>query len=74
MELVLFKDLLDDDAEPQYGLLEDRTNRVLFVYAAVVKLSSVIMRLSSDFLGRIFHRQSNKARRASMLCAWILRG
>lgn len=24
MELVLFKDLLDDDAEPQYGLLEDR--------------------------------------------------
>ena len=24
MELVLFKDLLEDDAEPQYGLLEDR--------------------------------------------------
>ncbi len=24
MELVLFKDLLGDDAEPQYGLLEDR--------------------------------------------------
>lgn len=24
MELVLFKDLLKDDAEPQYGLLEDR--------------------------------------------------
>ena len=24
MELVLFKDLLEDDSEPQYGLLEDR--------------------------------------------------
>ena len=24
MELVLFKDLLEDDAEPQYGLLENR--------------------------------------------------
>lgn len=24
MELVLFKDLLEDDAEPQFGLLEDR--------------------------------------------------
>ncbi len=24
MDLVLFKDLLEDDAEPQYGLLEDR--------------------------------------------------
>lgn len=24
MELVFFKDLLEDDAEPQYGLLEDR--------------------------------------------------
>ena len=70
MELVLFKDLLDDDAEPQYGLLEDRDEPSVVCLCC----GSEVMRLSSDFLGRIFHRQSNKARRASMLCAWILRG